>query len=258
MSQFKKPTNSEINNMNNASLKSTLKEVCKRLEDLEKTQQDLETTQTQANDPTINDLLQQILVEVKKFNAERESIKTDLQELRKSNEILLDTVQQQRFLEEVDAEKRAKNLIVLGVSENDFNVNEQTMHTDMDKVGAVLNAIGFREPHNIVSVQRLGKEDPNARRPRPIKVVFTNSEDRQKSMTLQKNLKGTLGGALANVKVKRDTHPAIRKEFGRLFSAEREEKEKPENVGKEVSFDLKRRVLLVDGLVVDRFKPSFF
>lgn len=196
---------------------------------------------------------------MKKFNSERESIKNDLQELKKSNELLLETVaQQQRFLEEVDAEKRAKNLIVLGVSESDFVVRDQTLHTDKDKVGAVLNAIGFHEPHNIVSVQRLGKEDTTSNRKRPIKVILSNSEDRQKVMTLQKNLKGNLGGALSDAKVKRDTHPAIRKEFGRLFGAERAEKEKPENVGKEVSFDVKRRVLLIDGVVVDRFKPSFF
>ena len=39
MSHLKKLTHTEINNMNNASLKATLKEVCKRLECLEKPQE---------------------------------------------------------------------------------------------------------------------------------------------------------------------------------------------------------------------------
>ena len=57
--------------------------------------------------------------------------------------------------------------------------------------------------------------------------------------------------------IKRDTHPSIRKEHARLIKKEKAEKEKPGNVGIEIKYDRKRRVLLRAGDVIDKFNPSF-
>ena len=54
------------------------------------------------------------------------------------------------------------------------------------------------------------------------------------------------------------THPAVRKEVGRLRQREREEKTKPQNNGVQIVYDAKRRVLLRGDTVIDRFTPKFF
>ena len=250
------PTPAQINQMNNSALKSALKDLVKRCNEAEKTVQlGIEGTDGQ---PTTNGLLQEILGEIKKFNADREQINEELKNLRDSNNLLLEAVaQQQRFLEEIDSEKRSKNLIVLGTPETDLKVGNKTAKTDLEKIELVLNTIGYQDP-DIVSVQRLGKVNADAARSRPVKVVLQTAADRQKALSLVENLAQAQGGSLANIKIKKDTHPAIRKEFGRLFEVERQEKAKPENVGKVVEFDKRKRLITVDGLVVDRFKPSFF
>ena len=212
----------------------------------------------QNDDQSTTSLLKQILSEIKKFNEERESVKTELHELKMNNNLLLDTIsQQQRFLEEIDADRRAKNLIVLGVPEADITMDDQTAKTDMEKIDLVLNKIGYNGS-NAVSVQRLGRQEAGSTKRRPIKVVLSNTENRQRVLSLAKDHEQDLPGALSGIKLKRDVHPAIRKEYGRMFEAERKEKAKPENTGKNIFFDKARRVLLVDGEVIDRFKPSFF
>ena len=63
---------------------------------------------------------------------------------------------------------------------------------------------------------------------------------------------------LKNVRMKKDVHPAVRREYGRLWTVEKREKDRPENAGKRVVFDYKRRVVLVGEEIVDSFKLSFF
>ena len=245
------PNEDQINKMNKNELQRKLKHIITLIPDQGENNED------EVNDPSTKDLLKQILGEMKKFNQERNLIKTELEEMKRNNALLLETVaQQQRFLEEIDSEKRAKNMIVLGISENDLNLNGQAIKEDKEKVEKMLTEIGYRG--EIMTTHRLGKKDANVNRARPIKVVFPNANDRQMALALADNLNNIFDGALKDVKMKKDTHPAIRKEYGRLFEAERKEKAKAENVGKHVFFDKKKRLLLIDGEIVDRFKPSFF
>ena len=58
--------------------------------------------------------------------------------------------------------------------------------------------------------------------------------------------------------IKKDVHPAVRKENNRLRSREKEEKDKPENVGINFDYDWKNRALLRDGVEIDRYSPQFF
>ena len=63
--------------------------------------------------------------------------------------------------------------------------------------------------------------------------------------------------SLKNLKLKKDQHPAIRKEWRRMFDSETNEKQKPENVVSNIVFDKKMRVITRDGVVIDRFLPHF-
>ena len=76
-------------------------------------------------------------------------------------------------------------------------------------------------------------------------------------MEKAKNLKGK-PEPLSSIYVKKDIHPAVRKELGRLRKRERDEKERPENQGANILYDKERRVLVRDGLVIDRYAPSYF
>ena len=111
------PNEDQINKMNKNELQRKLKQIITLIPDQGENNED------EVNDPSTKDLLKQILGEMKKFNQERNLIKTELEEMKRNNALLLETVaQQQRFLEEIDSEKRAKNMIVLGISENDLNM----------------------------------------------------------------------------------------------------------------------------------------
>ena len=63
---------------------------------------------------------------------------------------------------------------------------------------------------------------------------------------------------MSSVYVMKDVHPAVRKEMARLRQREKDEKEKPENVGVTIVFDWKKRVLLREGSIIDKFSPHFF
>ena len=66
------------------------------------------------------------------------------------------------------------------------------------------------------------------------------------------------GGTYRHVYVKKDIHPAVRKEWRRLKDAEKSEKEKPCNQGCDIRLDTNKRELLRDGVIIDRWSPSFF
>ena len=50
----------------------------------------------------------------------------------------------------------------------------------------------------------------------------------------------------------------MRKELARLYEVVRVEKEKAENAGKVVKFNRDRRVVLIDGVIIDQFNCKFF
>ena len=260
---FKIPSATEINKMTNATLKVTLTNLIEKIGETEQgaavSEDAGDGPATAANTDTVtNKLLEQILTEVKKFNTEKEAVRVELQELKATNELLLDAVtQQQRFLEELDTDRRSKNLIVLGIPEGNMTVNQVTASTDSEKVNLVFGAMGC-ENLDVNSTQRLGKISPGNDRARPVKVGLSSPEQRQNAVTAGLKLAESSNHVLKEIKVKKDVHPAIRKEFGRLFELERTEKAKPENTGKEVVFDKRRRVLMVNGQVIDRYKPAFF
>lgn len=59
------------------------------------------------------------------------------------------------------------------------------------------------------------------------------------------------------VHVKKDVNPMVHKEFARLRQVEKMRKQ-PENPGRKISYEAKTRTVRIDGIVVVKFRPSFF
>ena len=56
---------------------------------------------------------------------------------------------------------------------------------------------------------------------------------------------------------RKNKHPTVRHEQNRLRKRKKEEKGKSENTNYTIRYDYKRRVLLRNNQVIDRFYPSF-
>lgn len=160
---------------------------------------------------------------------------------------------QQLFLESMDNRDRRQNIVVLGVKEE----ADEMGTSDDEKVKTILDTAGYTENLDMTEweVKRLGKE--NEEKKRPILLRVNNQRQRDNILRVAKNLKEA-GSTMARIYLKKDTHPAIRKEQARLRMREKEEKEKPCNAASNISYDWKNRVLLRDGVVIDRFSPKFF
>ena len=89
------------------------------------------------------------------------------------------------------------------------------------------------------------------------KVTLASSKDRDAVVASGKALKGK-GDCFNRIYLKKDTHPVIRKETNRLRTRETEEQNKPTNEGVAIKYDWENRVLLRDGVVIDRFASRFF
>ncbi|KAG0730190.1 Craniofacial development protein 2 [Chionoecetes opilio] len=95
------------------------------------------------------------------------------------------------------------------------------------------------------------------RRCRPILLMLQDETQRQYILEQAKKLK-TAGEAFNKIYVKKDIHPAMRKEWKRLHDAERTEKERAGNVGCVIHFNTRERKLYRDGVVIDSWnlQPS--
>ena len=133
--------------------------------------------------------------------------------------------------------------------------SRQLKGTNYDKVQQIFKSIEADVDGTSFSLKRLGKH--SAPRKRPILVTFANRVDRQIILDKAKGLKHSTE-ELSKVYIKKDIHPAVRKEFHRLRMVEKEEKSKEQNRGKMIAYDHKRRVVTCDGEIIDSYKPSFF
>ena len=124
----------------------------------------------------------------------------------------------------------------------------------------VIKKTGIEGNVNFVKVSRLGKKPNDASyRPRAIKVVVSNTTERKRILEHTRNLKRA-GDTFSKIYVKKDIHPLVRKELNQIHAVhvEREEQNKPENQGRNVEYNNNTHCVTVDGVIVDRFKPSFF
>ena len=195
-----------------------------------------------------------------KWDKERDAMQAEIRSLRRDGEKMAETIaHHQKMLEIQESDKRAANLIITGLPED--RMGEAT--TDNEKVKKVMSTMGLEEV-KVTSVERLGARRPAGDaaaggRPnqRPVKVVLANSSERQRVLENTKKLKDA-GDTMKKVYVKKDVHPLVRKELGRLREVEKREKDKPENQGRNVRYDFKERKVYVDNVVVDSYQGSFF
>jgi Zn-dependent M32 family carboxypeptidase len=211
MAKIQKLSVAEINQMNKETLKSTLKEILSNLA----VEQDKNSNED--DDGCIKLMLQQVLDEVKAIRAERIPIidsMTDIQEkivaqdkeineLKSCHSNLSKTVEyHQRMLEQVDAKQRECNVIVMGLKED---VPLDGALADDEKCNKIFEQI---EVNIGFQVKRLGKQGEY---PRPLLVITKSPDDRAQLIDNAKKLKEA-GEDYKNVYIKKDLHPAVRKE----------------------------------------------
>ena len=204
---------------------------------------------------TLNETLQVLVNEVSQLkstiNSPDDAISKkflDLQDqIDKQASVL---VKQQHFLEVLDRKERERNLVVLGVPED--NEVLEGASTDPEKLRKIWSKVGIQE--KFISWKRLGNV---GNRKRPILVSMATKEEKFKVLEKSSQLKNA-GAHYSNVYIKKDVHPSVRDEWKRLRSVETAEKENPANVGCTIHLDTKERKVYRDGIVIDSWKPKFF
>ena len=104
------------------------------------------------------------------------------------------------------------------------------------------------------TTKRLGKQ--NQDRIRPILVTLENTDVKDKILSEAKKLKSA-GQLYKKIYIKRDVHPAVRREWKRLYYTLEVEKNKPENMGHSVTIDKRKRQIIRDGQVIDKWNVNF-
>ena len=168
--------------------------------------------------------------------------------VEKQSEII---VKQQLFLEALDRKEREANLVVLGVP--DYEEDFDGASSDESKLSKIWTKIGVGDV--ITTHRRLGQR--NTQRSRPILVTLQDKNERENILDRAKHLK-TSGELSKKIYVKKDIHPSVRKEWERLRSVEKTEKERPENVGCVVRLDTRERKVYRDNIVIDSWNPQGF
>ena len=145
-----------------------------------------------------------------------------------------------------------RNLVITGVPEEPADLDGAT--TEKEKFEKVCAKMSISDA-NPVEISRMGA--PASDRIRPILVKMSSKAQREKVLKNSKALKNA-GAAFQKVYVRKDVHPATRREWKRLKDAEKNEKEKPENAASTITLDYKSRVLMRDNVIIDRWKPTYF
>jgi gas vesicle protein len=174
--------NSEIDNLKRDELRQVLKTAVPVVKqnlhqtDLTQIMQLIQTSQEQNgnNFQKINDQLGKLAEKLTKDI--REEFDPQIRELQEENKDLRTVVsKQQAFIEQLDINQRANNIIISGLPEDDsLNSDDQTAYTDEDKCEMVLSAIDSTA--EIQEIFRLGKRNPTT--VRPVKVTLCRSSDR--------------------------------------------------------------------------------
>ena len=186
------------------------------------------------------------------------TLKKDVEKLNKSSERYDRNTQdvshlanalnaQQKSITSIYEKEREKHIIVTGVPEEIAELNTITSE--------ILNTIGC-STINPIKTSRLGTLKPDATRSRPILVTLGSIEERDVVLEKAKSLKGA-GERFSKVYLQKDLHPDVRKEWNRLRTACKSEKEKSINVSARIYIDYKMGVLKKDGVTIDRYVNPF-
>ena len=200
----------------------------------------------QANANEVKVLKETIKNNEERFNSRLSELET---RISKQDEIIKN---QQGFFEKLDSKERETKLVVLGVPDEQESLDGAT--DDDTKLRKVWETVGETSP--IQSHQRLGK--PQTGRSRPILVHVATREHRDSAVGKARKLNDDAREPFKKIFVKRDTHPAVRREWGRLRSVLRNEQTRAENVGVRVYLDTRERKVYMDGIVIDSWSLQNF
>ena len=157
------------------------------------------------------------------------------------------------FFEKFDASQRETKLVLLGVPDEqeslDGAINDDTK---LRRVWEAIEETGVP----IKSHQRLGRQVAGRRR--PILVNVASKEHRDAVIEKAKKLKNDRREEFQHVFIKKDVHPAVRKEWGRLRGVLKKETEKAENVGVRIHLDTRERKIYRNDVVIDTWKANYF
>ena len=128
----------------------------------------------------------------------------------------------------------------------------KSANTDTEKVNLILKTIETETEISDTDFTRIGKprSDNTAR---PILVTLPYGNSRTEILRNSDKLRSA-GRKFSGISMRRDSHPAIRKEWRRLFQAEVTEQNKKENRRHTIQFDIKARKLMKDDEVIDSWQ----
>ena len=144
-------------------------------------------------------------------------LENELQNEKEKNEKMSNVIiNMQSSLNSIDSASREKNVIISGLPETDLNSNGKTLSTDKQKMSFIAENInaGFNY-HDIknFTLTRIGQ--PNANKPRILKVKLGNKANRDKLIQASSRLKN-LGEPWKKVFINYDNHPVYQRERNRL------------------------------------------
>ena len=253
LSPRRRPSVTEVGKMRVVDLRDALKSALTELREHDEVEAAVSQDTEDVDDGSsvkIGSTLKHILTELRALRAERGEVKQLRQECNALREVV---TQQQVFMEQLDARDRQCNVLITGVPEEQDGDLESAV-SDGDKCDVILQKMGVRDVQP-VEISRVGR--PQEGRKRPILLKVASKGVREKVLENTKALKEA-GPLYKSIFVRKDTHPATRNEWKRLKDAESSEKEKPENQGCTIELDFRSRELRRDGVVIDRYTPSYF
>ena len=179
------------------------------------------------------------------------------------NTIKATVAAQQKTLENLQQEKRAKNVIITGVPEPEGSPLE-IRKKDESTVESIFTAVNC--PGVCASrVTRLGRprntlgNDSNtvtdAPPPRPLLVTLNTVADARAVTTNRYKLKQN--NTFSKVYLKKDEHPLIRKEWNRLRAFAKTEKAAPINVACNIKVDYQKKAVTRNGESILEFVSPF-
>ena len=192
---------------------------------------------------------------VQRFDARMEKYEQRLGQLEVENQSMRNEIKslwsvvddQVRQLEYMDSTERANKLVIFGVPDGTWNGCD----TDSEKVQLIGTTAGCEI--NDFTAKRVGKLHGGTSR--PIHVILKDGAKRNEIVSKTKDVSNHAG--FTSVKVKKDVHPAVRREWGRLYASYDSHKTDPQNTGHVIEFDKKKRCITRDQDVVDSWRPRF-
>ena len=133
----------------------------------------------------------------------------------------------------------------------------QEKDNDMESVVNISNAIDpevKNEDKLAFRCKRLGNE--NSRKPCPLLLEVAGEfryEVRNKLLRRSKQLKTSKDSE--KVYINQDRHPLFRREYKRLNDTYKMEKGMPTNIGCNIIFHRKKKIITKDGIIIDSYKP---